>query len=141
LVRTGIAGAGAVTPVILLGHGTLPDGLRDPVELILGPSPRLRSFGLAPDVTPEDLRRQVRTVIEDGALILVDVLGGTPSNVASEIAARDRRVHVVAGVNLPMVLEVLTSPPCAAAELATVAIRAGAAGVLDVSAIAPRLEP
>jgi PTS system mannose-specific IIA component len=129
-----------VTPVILLGHGGFPSGLRDAAELILGPNPRLHHFGLAPEAAPDDLRRRVSSAIGDGALLLVDVLGGTPSNVAAELAARDGRVRVVAGMNLPMVLEVLTSAPHGAPELAAVAIRAGGAGVVDVSATLPRLE-
>jgi mannose PTS system EIIA component len=130
-----------MTGVILLGHGTFPSGLRDAAELILGPNPRLQSFGLDPDTAPEVLRHAVSAAVGDSALLLVDLHGGTPSNVAAEISARNRGVRVVAGANLPMVLAVLSAPPDAPTdELAAVALRDGGAGVVDVSALTPRLE-
>ena len=61
-------------------------------------------------------------------------MGGSPANAVGLLALRDPDVHLVAGLNLPMVLEVLTSVVPTAAELAAVAERAGRDGVIDVAA-------
>ena len=130
-----------VLPVILVGHGGYPDGVRDATEMILGPQPNVAAVSLPPNGSTEQLAAEVSAAIEriggsggNGALVLADLMGGSPANAVGLLALRDPALHVVSGLNLPMVLEVLTSTAPGAGELAGVAERAGKDGVIDVAA-------
>jgi mannose/fructose/sorbose-specific phosphotransferase system IIA component len=124
-------------PVIFVGHGGYPDGVRDAVEMILGEQPQVATVSLAPDGSTEQIAEQVATAIGgagNAALVLADLMGGSPANAVGLLALRNPDLHLVAGLNLPMVLEVLTSTASTAAELAAVAEGAGRDGVVDVAA-------
>jgi len=130
----------STVPVILVGHGGYPDGVRDATEMILGEQPRVVAVSLPPNGSIEQLADEVRAAVDrltdgdGGALVLADLLGGSPANAVGLLALRDPALHVVSGLNLPMVLEVLTNTADTAAELAGVAERAGRDGVIDVAA-------
>jgi PTS system N-acetylgalactosamine-specific IIA component len=77
-------------------------------ELICGTIPEALAVGLDPHETPDSFADKMRAAIgHDGrrVLVLCDLLGGTPYNVASSIARRSPRVVAVAGTNLAMVVE------------------------------------
>jgi mannose PTS system EIIA component len=125
--------------VIFVGHGGFPQGVLDAVEMILGQQPSVAVVSLPPNGSSEELGEQVRAAIDrlggaDGALVLADLMGGSPANAVGLLALRDRSVQVVSGLNLPMVLEVLTSTEDTAAGLAGIAANAGREGVVDVAA-------
>ncbi len=93
---------------MLAGHGTFPAALLGTTEMIVGPVADIAAVGLQPGESPDHYAEGLRTAIgHDGrsVLVLCDLLGGTPFNIASAIARRSSRVTCVAGVNLPMVLE------------------------------------
>ncbi|PZS04533.1 MAG: PTS mannose transporter subunit IIAB [Pseudonocardiales bacterium] len=130
-------------PVVLLGHGDYASGVRSAVELILGPQRELADVSLAPEGSTEQVTADVKAELERlgyldsgaaGALVLVDLFGGSPANAVSAMALADPRLQVVAGLNLPMALEVLTSSEGSAERLATLALGAGTDGVIDVGA-------
>src|SRR6266567_8994116 len=127
-------------PVIFVGHGGYPDGVRDAAEMILGEQQRVAVVSLPPNGSTEQLADEVTAAVDrigaggNGALVLADLMGGSPANAVGLLALRDPALHVVSGLNLPMVLEVLTSTADTAAELAGVAERAGRDGVIDVAA-------
>jgi PTS system mannose-specific IIA component len=129
-------------PVILVGHGGYPAGVRDAVEMILGEQSNVATVALPPDGGTEQVAEQVGAAVgllrgtdEDrGALVLADLMGGSPANAVGLLALRDPALHLVAGLNLPMALEVLTSGAGTAAELAAVAEGAGRGGIVDVGA-------
>lgn len=127
-------------PVVLAGHGGYAEGVRSAVEMILGPQRSLACVALPPDGSVEQVAEDAGRAFERlgtgdaGALLLVDLAGGSPANAAGRLALTDPRVQVVAGLNLPMVLEVLTSTERTAAALAAVARRAGGEGIVDVAA-------
>lgn len=68
----------------------------------------------------------------DGVLVLTDVYGSTPSNIASSLADDDH-VRVVAGINLPMLIRVLNYPRLNLSELTIKALSGGRDGVLVCS--------
>lgn len=65
----------------------------------------------------------------DGVLVLADVYGATPSNVAARLAPLGLNVRRVAGLNLPMLLRVLNYPEQSLAELALTAEHGGRVGI------------
>ena len=94
--------------IVVAGHGTLPAALLATAELICGEIPDVAAVGLAPSETPDHYAESLRTAIgrdHRRTLVLCDLLGGTPYNVASAIARRSPRVVCIAGVNLPMLVE------------------------------------
>ena len=94
--------------IVIAGHGTLPAALLATAELICGEIPDLAAVGLEPTETPDHYAEGLRAAIGHDhrpVLVLCDLLGGTPYNVASAIARRSARVICVAGVNLAMAVE------------------------------------
>ena len=90
--------------------------------------------------SPETHRAQLEAALTQaeggaGVLVLADLFGGTPSNIASLSLERAERA-VVTGVNLPMLLEALMRrDELALAALALAALQAGRAGIVDAGAM------
>lgn len=94
--------------IVIAGHGTLPAALLSTAELICGPIADITAVGLAPTDTPDRYADALRTAIGHDrrpVLVLSDLLGGTPFNLASAIARRSPRVVCVSGANLAMAVE------------------------------------
>jgi mannose/fructose/sorbose-specific phosphotransferase system IIA component len=128
-------------PVLFVGHAELPDGIRSAVEMIMGPQKRLSTVQLGPAADPAEISRQIEQALdamdvdrEAGALILADLPGGSPSNAAAAVFLQRRYLRLVAGLSLPMALEVLSDRfGRTADELAEVAVAAAQQGAVDVS--------
>lgn len=137
-----------VIGVVIVAHGDLSTALISSAELILGAQENVVGVRLTPqdnlDTCLCSLGEGLTQVdSSEGVLILVDLFGGTPCNAAA-LSARDRSFPIVSGVNLPMLLEVLTNRDCGLSpeELAGLAIQAGQSSILDVSAqLKPKARP
>lgn len=132
-----------VVSVVLVGHGSLAQGMLDAAKLILGPQEDVQAFGLSPGEDPAgfaDVVRRVRQSVNSGCvLVLADMLGGSPANATATVMGECPNTRAVTGVNLPMLLEVLLSrASCSLDELVEVALRAGREGVQDVHAVLSR---
>ncbi len=121
--------------VLLITHGDIGAVLLQSALDILPLCPlatlNLRApSGCDPERVLQDARRAAgRLDSGDGVLVLTDVYGATPSNIACRL--RDfHRVRVVSGVNLPMLLRVMNYPDLELEELASKAISGGRDGVL-----------
>lgn len=102
-------------------------------QILGGTSLPVRHFRFGPQDSPDDLERALVTATEtldagDGVLVLCDLYGSTPCNLARRLPSA-RNVLVLSGVNLPMMLRVLTY---AHLDLATVAGKAAEAGRVGV---------
>jgi mannose/fructose-specific phosphotransferase system component IIA len=98
--------------IVIAGHGALPSALAATAELICGPIADLAAVGLQGGETPDHYAAALRAAIghdDRPALILADLLGGTPYNVAAAIARRSPRVVCLAGANLAVVVEAALS--------------------------------
>jgi len=94
--------------IILAGHGGFPAGLLSAAEMICGPLPDVSALSIEPGATPELYAERMRAAIgHDGrrVLVLCDLLGGTPFNVASSIARRSPRVVCISGASLGLAVE------------------------------------
>ncbi len=94
---------------VIVTHGFLADALLESARLIVGETPHLVAVALDAADGPEACLRKLEEAVEevddgDGTLILTDLPGGTPCNVGVHCMAR-RRVRVVTGVNLSMVVK------------------------------------
>lgn len=100
--------------VILASHRGFADGIHQSAEMIFGPQENFKSCILKPDEGPEDVKKKMQEAVasldnQDEVLFLVDLWGGTPFNQASSLVKEhEDKWTIVAGMNLPMVIEALT---------------------------------
>lgn len=95
--------------LVLVTHGRLAEELRLAMEHVVGPQAGVATVCIFPedrmDSRREDIRSAIGTVdAGDGVVVLTDILGGTPSNLAFQLCDH-RRVEVIAGVNLPLLVK------------------------------------
>ncbi len=95
--------------LVLVTHGRLAEELRSAMEHVVGTQRTVATVCIGPDDDIEGRRAEIQRCIDtvdtgDGVVLLTDMFGGTPSNLA--ISQMDRkRVEVIAGVNLPMLVK------------------------------------
>jgi PTS system mannose-specific IIB component len=126
--------------IVVASHGTLAQSLIATAELIVGAQDALAAACLDPQDSLETccdaLQAALAAVDQDaGVMVLIDLFGGTPGNAAA-LGLSTRSYPVIAGVNLPMLLEVLMSRESAQSpdELAQIALQAGHDGIINVGA-------
>lgn len=123
--------------ILLITHGTFGESLIQNVCHVLQKRPgQFGQIGVAAQDGPEDIlplaRDCVRQVDDgDGVLILTDMLGATPSNIARELLDPGR-IEGLAGVNLPMLLRALTYRAGGMESLLQKAISGGQDGVTNL---------
>ncbi len=121
--------------LLIITHDRLGANLLATATALFGSCPlRAEVISVALDVDTERLMHTAREVLRGldqggGVLVLTDMYGSTPGNIASNLRC-DERVVVVAGINLPMLLRVLNYAHLPLAELAQKAISGGGAGIL-----------
>ncbi|MCA1605500.1 MAG: PTS sugar transporter subunit IIA [Acidobacteria bacterium] len=111
---------------VIVTHGQLATELLASAEMIIGPIAHIAAISIGwhddVDAAREEIERAIARVSEGrGVLILTDMFGGTPTNIASMFFV-EGEVEVVTGVNLPMVIK-LASQTDAEETLAIVAGR------------------
>ena len=95
--------------VVLVTHGRLADELKAATEHVVGPQTLFRTVCIGPQDDMEMRREEILASIKavdvgDGVVLLTDMFGGTPSNLAIS-AMGSGKVEVIAGVNLPMLIK------------------------------------
>lgn len=95
---------------------------------------RLETFEVRSDADPDKLLPQLNKIIDhmdegNGVLILTDLFGSTPSNIAYELQKR-KPTRIVTGLNLPMLIRVMNYPRLSLADLAEKAMKGGQAGII-----------
>jgi mannose PTS system EIIA component len=97
--------------VIVATHGEFGNHLLSTLKMVLGETEGITSVALAPEDSMEAFEEKVARALKEldpkgsGTLALVDMLGGTPFNVALRMA-QDRPLGVITGVNLPMLIKI-----------------------------------
>jgi len=123
--------------ILIITHGMLGESLIHCASHVLNKRPpRLKQLGVTAQDDPALLLPQARTLVKEldegtGVLILSDMYGGTPSNMASKLVA-PAKVEAVAGVSLPMLIRVLTYRDRDLQTIVTKAISGGCEGVMRV---------
>ena len=123
--------------ILIITHGTLGESLVHCASHVLNKRPpRLKQLGVTAQDDPTVLLPQARNLVNDldsgdGVLILTDMYGGTPSNIAAKLVIPGK-VEAVAGVSLPMLIRVLTYRDRDLPTIVTKAISGGCEGVLRV---------
>lgn len=94
--------------LILVTHGHLAEHFVDAMEHVVGPQQAVATICIGPSDDMERRRADIAKAIEqvdqgDGVIVLTDLFGGTPSNLAISLLDR-AHVEVIAGINLPMLI-------------------------------------
>ena len=102
--------------ILLVTHGRLAEEFVSAMEHVVGPQRAVETVCIAPDDDMEERRREIRRLIieldtGDGVVVLTDLFGGTPSNLAISLLDAGR-VEVIAGVNLPMLIRLADMRAC-----------------------------
>ena len=123
--------------IVLVSHGPLAEGMKRAAEMIVGPQEYFFTIGMEPAADLDDLRGRIEdAVVQVGgrtnALVLADLMGGSPSNASAYLAAAS--TQVVCGVNLPMMLEVLMNrEDMSVQDLADLALHAAKEGIVSLT--------
>lgn len=125
--------------VLIISHDGIGPALLGTAVLMLDGCPlqtRLltTSRDCDPDQLMEDAVEQI-TILDtgDGVLILTDLYGSTPSNIAQKLITQ-KQVHVVSGLNLSMLIRVLNYPQLQLLELSEKAVSGGKDGIAWIRA-------
>ena len=95
--------------LVLVTHGRLAEEFRSALEHVVGPQEHLVTVSIGADDELEKRRADIMAAIQaadagQGVIVLTDMFGGTPCNLAISLL-ENGRVEVVAGVNLPMLVK------------------------------------
>lgn len=95
--------------VLIVTHYRLAEEFLQAVQLIVGELPNFRAIGLDPATPPDKMRQRIEAALKQvesptGVLMLVDMFGGTPSNLCMSFLD-EGRIEVVTGLNLPMLVK------------------------------------
>ena len=114
--------------LVLVTHGQLATEFRAALEHVVGQQEALETVSIGPEDDMEERRRDIMSAVDrvndgSGVILLTDMFGGTPSNLAISVMEAGR-VEVLAGVNLPMLIKLasvrgenaLDDAACAAQE-------------------------
>ena len=97
--------------MVLVTHGRLADEFVAATEHVVGPQECIRAISIGPDDDMEQRRTEIVRAVEEvdtgnGVILLTDMFGGTPSNLAISLLDR-ANVEVIAGMNLPMLIKLV----------------------------------
>jgi PTS system mannose-specific IIA component len=99
--------------LVIVTHGGLASEFLAAMEHVVGPQRGVAAICIGPD---DDMERRRRDIVDaagavndgDGVILLTDMFGGTPSNLAISVMEAGR-IEVIAGVNLPMLIKLSSS--------------------------------
>jgi PTS system ascorbate-specific IIA component len=123
--------------VLIVAHAALAESLASAVSHVLGTRPaQFAAFPVAPDDDPAVLLPKARAALAavdtgEGVVILSDLYGATPCNLAMKLA-QPGRVELVAGVSLPMLVRTFTYRTKGLETLVKKAVSGGCEGVIHV---------
>ncbi len=121
--------------ILIVAHGAFGESLIHSASHVLGKRPLyLRQVGVTVHDDPEAIIPVAEDLIRfldqgQGVLVLTDIYGATPSNVAARLL-KPGRVEGIAGVNLPMLIRALTYREEPLAAVIDKALAGGTAGVM-----------
>ncbi len=95
--------------MVLVTHGRLAEEFKSALQHVVGPQEQCETVCIGPDDDMEVRRQDILDAAQnvdtgDGVVILTDMFGGTPSNLAISVM-QNREIEVIAGVNLPMLVK------------------------------------
>ena len=121
--------------ILLMTHENIGEILLQTVRRVLEVCPlQTRCLPVPFDSDPDEIQQEAAQMIKtmnkgDGVLILTDMFGSTPSNIAHRLSEAGK-VMVVTGLNLPMLIKVMNYPNLNLQQLVEAAVEGGKSGKL-----------
>ena len=110
--------------MVLVTHGHLATEFRAALEHVVGPQKQIATVSIGPEDDMEQRRKDILEAVKDvdagdGVVVLTDMFGGTPSNLAISVM-NGGHIEVVAGINLPMLIKLASVRDVASLEQAVI---------------------
>lgn len=110
--------------MVLVTHGELATQFRAALEHVVGPQKQVATISIGPEDDIERRRGDIIDAVTEvdsgaGVVLLTDMFGGTPSNLAISVM-NGAHVEVVAGINLPMLIKLASVRDAASLEQAVI---------------------
>jgi PTS system ascorbate-specific IIA component len=124
--------------ILIVAHGAFGEALIHSASHVLGKRPlRVRQVGITVHDDPEAILPQAKDLVRQldegrGVLVLTDIYGATPGNIALKLLVPGR-VEGISGVNLPMLIRALTYREHGLAEVVEKALSGGTEGVIHMT--------
>lgn len=125
--------------IIITGHGKFPEGVLSAIELVAGKPEHVTGVNFLGGQSSQELKEAMAEAVdrmeENDILILADLAGGTPFNTAALLKAEraDKNIRLLAGTNLPAVVEAVFSRACVSFEELIPMVKAAAEdGVVNI---------
>lgn len=131
--------------IIVAAHGESAPALLKTAGMILGNFENVHPVTFLPGQGPEDLVEEYIRIVEaseaEETLLLVDLFGGSPYNAGAQFAATREGVDVVSGVNVPMLIEVISGAGRKNATLKSLVAKAHKAGTKGIRSFQEANQP
>jgi len=127
------------TAVLIVTHAPLGKAFLDTAKHVFANgTAQVLVHDIIADADPDAMVEQGKQLLAqagatNGCLILTDVFGATPSNIAKRIATATPNSHFITGLNLPMLLRILNYPEMDASALAAKAVEGGSKSITEIS--------
>jgi len=124
--------------ILIVAHGAFGEALIHSASHVLGKRPlRVRQVGITVHDDPEAILPQARDLVQQldegkGVLVLTDIYGATPGNIALQLL-EPGRVEGIAGINLPMLIRALTYRDQPLAVVVEKALSGGSEGMIHMT--------
>lgn len=122
--------------LLIITHNNVGGALFDAATSVLGSCPLpYEILPVSQNCDPDERYQQAQSYLEkleqsDGVLVITDMYGSTPSNIATKLAAEN--VTIITGINLPMLIRIMNYPDLSLELIAHKAVSAGQTGVIIV---------
>lgn len=131
--------------IVIVAHGNLATALLEATEHVVGPQPNARTVAIEPADDLRERQAEIASIVAEtdsgsGVVLITDMFGGTPSNLALA-CMQGPGVEVICGANLPLLVKLAKSRERPLAEAVSAAVDAGhkyissAAALLDPGAV------
>jgi PTS system ascorbate-specific IIA component len=130
--------------ILIIAHAPLANALRDcAMHVYPECAHEVIALDVLPDAQPEETLRLANQAIEnvqlEGLLVLTDIFGATPANVAQKVVG-SRRAKLIAGANVPMLFRAVSYRHESLDDLVARALAGGTQGVMQVAIAAPQTQ-
>lgn len=127
--------------ILIITHGNIGKELLATAKTMLGKLPlKCETLTVSNTCNPDKLMLEAQRICKkiddgDGVLVLTDIFGSTPSNICNKLKRdSDINVHVIAGLNLPMLIRALNYPQLKLNDIIDKALSGAHDGIIDCQA-------
>lgn len=123
--------------IILVSHGKLALGMKDTLQLIVGPRNDVTAYEAYEDGKGDKFIGQIKKLVSENAnekfVVITDVLGGSVNNEMTSLLKENRNIYLITGMNLPLVITLATKTGEVNSEFIDSVVGEGQKGVININ--------